>query len=154
MVAADDNGRHFGHHCHRQTSPHLIKHRHRGQVKLINFYIYLLNQLNRFDGGIGTNMPTHGFIKYTPLEGWAASPPWWWCLLGDLCFLCVFWLMTCQSYWEWLRARSTTTDDLTPSSKLSTLTQNRQDQYHARQINPTPLRCTQKSQPSQVLKAS
>ena len=36
------------------------------------------------------------FIKSMPLEGLAASPPWWWCLVGDLCFLCGFWLVTCQ----------------------------------------------------------
>jgi hypothetical protein len=35
----------------------------------------------------------HGFIKSMPLEGLAASPIWWWCLVGDLCFLCGFWLV-------------------------------------------------------------
>jgi len=54
-LAADDNkGCRFGHHCCRQASLNSIKHR--GKQKLINFYINLLNLLNRFDGGIGTNM--------------------------------------------------------------------------------------------------
>ncbi len=35
-------------------SPNSINHR--GQHKYINFYIYVLNLLNSFDGGIGTNM--------------------------------------------------------------------------------------------------
>jgi hypothetical protein len=30
--------------------------KHRGNHKLINFYINLLNLLNRFDGSIGTSM--------------------------------------------------------------------------------------------------
>jgi len=50
--------------------------------------------------------------------------------------------------------QSTPMDDFAPSSKLSSLTQNRQHLYHSRQINPTPLLCTPKPQPSQVLKAS
>ncbi len=53
LAAADDKGRHFGHHCCRRTSPNSIKHR--GQYKLINFYINLLNILNHFDSGIRTN---------------------------------------------------------------------------------------------------
>ena len=53
-AAADDKGRRFGQHCRGRTSPNLIKHR--GRHKLINFYFDLLNLLNRFDGGIGTNM--------------------------------------------------------------------------------------------------
>ena len=31
-------------------------------------------------------------------------PPWRWCLLGDLCFLCVFLLVTRQSEVSYLRA--------------------------------------------------
>jgi hypothetical protein len=54
LAAADDNGRRFGHHCCRWTSPNSIKYR--GQQKLINFYFNLWNLLNRFDGGIGRNM--------------------------------------------------------------------------------------------------
>ncbi len=54
LAAADDNGRHFGHHCRWWTSPNSIKYR--GKHKLINFPINLLNLLNRFDGGIGTSM--------------------------------------------------------------------------------------------------
>jgi hypothetical protein len=38
----------------------------------------------------------HGIIKSTLLEGSAAPPPWSWCLLGNLCFLCAFWLVTRQ----------------------------------------------------------
>ena len=30
------------------------------------------------------------FIKSMPPQGLLASPPWWWCLLGNLCFLCGF----------------------------------------------------------------
>jgi hypothetical protein len=48
------------------------------------------------------------FIKSAPQEGQAASPPWWWCLLGDLCFLCVFWLVTCLSDASYLRFRGVT----------------------------------------------
>ncbi len=50
----------------------------------------------------------HGFIKSTPLEGRAVPPPWWWCLVGDLCFLCVFWLVTCQSDISYLHFRGVT----------------------------------------------
>jgi hypothetical protein len=58
-----------------------------------------MNQTKSFNGGNGKGMrkaahPSggmgHGFIKSTSLEGLAASPSWWWCLLGDLCFLCAF----------------------------------------------------------------
>ena len=38
----------------------------------------------------------------TPLEGLAASPPWWLCLLGELCFLCAFWFVTHQWYSSYL----------------------------------------------------
>jgi hypothetical protein len=48
------------------------------------------------------------FIKSTPLEGRVAPPPWWWCLLGDLCLLCVFWLVTCQWDASYLRFRGVT----------------------------------------------
>jgi hypothetical protein len=54
LAVADDKGCRFGHHCCRRASPNSIKHR--GKHKLINFYINLLNLLNRFDGGIGTSM--------------------------------------------------------------------------------------------------
>jgi len=54
LAADDDKGSRFCHHCCWQASPNLIKHR--GKHKLINFYINLLNLLNRFDGGIGTSM--------------------------------------------------------------------------------------------------
>jgi len=50
----------------------------------------------------------HGFIKSTPLEELAASPPWWWCLVDDLCFLCGFWLVTCQSDKSYIRFRGVT----------------------------------------------
>ena len=53
----------------------------------------------------------HGFIKSMPLEGRGAPPPWWWCLLGDLCFLCVFFLIRDSSvgrvlptFWEMLQS--------------------------------------------------
>ena len=49
-----------------------------------------------------------GFIKSTPLEGQVAPSPWWWCLLGDLCFLYGFWLVTCQSNVSYLRFRGVT----------------------------------------------
>jgi hypothetical protein len=54
LATADDNGRRFGHHCRWRMSPNSIKYR--GKHKLINFYINLLNLLNRFDGGIRTSM--------------------------------------------------------------------------------------------------
>ena len=34
--------------------------------------------------------------------------PWGWCLLGDLCFLCSFWLVTHQSNTSYLRFRGVT----------------------------------------------
>ena len=43
-----------------------------------------------------------------PLEGRAAPPPCRWCLLGDLCFLCGFWLVTRQSDTSYLRVRGVT----------------------------------------------
>jgi hypothetical protein len=42
------------------------------------------------------------------MEGRAAPPPWPWCLLGDLCFLCGFWLVTRQSDASYLRFRGVT----------------------------------------------
>jgi len=78
LAAADDKECRFGHHCCRRASPNSMKHR--GKHKLINFYINLLNLLNRFDGSIGTSMRKdagrRGFIKSMPLEGRAAPPPW------------------------------------------------------------------------------
>ena len=50
----------------------------------------------------------HGFIKFTPLEGLAASPPWWWFLLYYLCFLCGFWLVTRQLDKSYQRFRGVT----------------------------------------------
>ena len=50
----------------------------------------------------------HGFIKFTPLEGLVASPQLWWCLVGDLCFLFGFWLVTHQSDTSYLRFRGVT----------------------------------------------
>ena len=47
-------------------------------------------------------------IKSTPLEGWAAPPPWLCCLLCCLCFLCGFWLVTRQSNMSYLRFRCVT----------------------------------------------
>jgi hypothetical protein len=50
------------------------------------------------------------FIKSTPLalEGRAAPPPCWWCLVGDLCFLCGFWLVTRQTDTFYLHFRGVT----------------------------------------------
>ena len=50
----------------------------------------------------------HWFIKSTPLEGRAASPPWWSCLLRDLCFLIGFWLVTRQLYLSYVHFRGVT----------------------------------------------
>ena len=50
----------------------------------------------------------HGFIKSTPPEGRVAPPPWWWCLSCCLCFLCGFWLVTCQSYLSYVHFRGVT----------------------------------------------
>jgi hypothetical protein len=73
LAAADNNGRRFGHHCRWRTSPNSIKHR--GKHKLINFYVNLLNLLNRFDGGIGTSMRKAAY----PSGGVGSSNPrrWW-----------------------------------------------------------------------------
>ncbi len=54
LAVANDNGRRFGHHCRQRASPNLIKLQAR--YKWINFCFNLLNLLNRFDGGLGTNM--------------------------------------------------------------------------------------------------
>ena len=54
LAAADDNGSRFSHHCCRQAS--LIPIKHRSRHELINFYINLLNPLNRFDSSLGKNM--------------------------------------------------------------------------------------------------
>ncbi len=50
----------------------------------------------------------HGFIKSMPLEGQAAPTPWWCWLSCCLCFLCGFWLMTCQSYSSYIHFRGVT----------------------------------------------
>ena len=50
----------------------------------------------------------HGFIKSMPLEGRAAPPPRWCCLSCCLRFLCVFWLVTCQSDVSYLSFRGVT----------------------------------------------
>jgi hypothetical protein len=44
LAVADDNGRHFGHHCCRWASPISIKDR--GQHKEVNFYINFMILLN------------------------------------------------------------------------------------------------------------
>ena len=44
----------------------------------------------------------------TPPEGLAAPSPWWWCLLGHLCFLCGFWLVTHHSDSSYLCFRGVT----------------------------------------------
>jgi hypothetical protein len=49
LAAADNNGRRFGHHCRWRTSPNSIKQE-------INFYLYLVNLFNHFDGSIVMNM--------------------------------------------------------------------------------------------------
>jgi hypothetical protein len=54
LAAATDNGRRFGNHCRRRTSPISIKHR--GRSKYINFCINLMIQTKLFDEGHGTGM--------------------------------------------------------------------------------------------------
>jgi hypothetical protein len=54
LAATDDNRSHLGHHCCQRASPISIKHR--GRHQFIKAYFNLLNLLNRFDGGLGTNM--------------------------------------------------------------------------------------------------
>jgi len=93
LAAAADKGCRFGHHCCRRASPNSIKHR--GKHKLINFYINLLNLLNRFDGSIGTSMRKAAH----PSGGVGSSNPCRWRGerlhhhgdgVGELCFLCGF----------------------------------------------------------------
>jgi hypothetical protein len=69
FVVVDDNGHRFGHHCCRWTS--LISIKDGGRHKLINFYLNLMNLLNCFDGGLGTNMhkaahPSGGMSSSNP----------------------------------------------------------------------------------------
>ena len=85
--------------------------------KYINFYINLMNQTKSFDGGHRKGMckaahPWGGVESSNSRcqrgEGLAASTPCWWCLLGDLCFLCGFWLVTHQSDMSYLHFRGVT----------------------------------------------
>ena len=72
LAAACDNGRRFGHHCRQRTSPDLIKQE--ASNYYINFYFNLLNLLNRFDGGNGTNMRKAAH----PSGGMGSSKPRHW----------------------------------------------------------------------------
>ena len=72
LVVADNNGRHFGHHCCRRVSPISIKHR--GQHDLIIFHINFIILLKLFDGGIGKIMQT----AVHPTSGVDSSNPHRW----------------------------------------------------------------------------
>jgi len=72
LAAVANNGCSFSHHCCRRTSPILTTHR--GWYKSIYFYFDLWNLLNRFDGGIGTNMHKAAH----PLGGVGSSNPHRW----------------------------------------------------------------------------
>ena len=52
LSAVNDKGRRFGHRCCQRASPNSIN----VEANKKKFYINLLNLLNRFDGGIETNM--------------------------------------------------------------------------------------------------
>jgi len=76
LAAANDKGCRFGHHCCQRASANPIKHR--GTHKLIEFYIILLNLLNRFDCGIGTSMrkdahPSGKWVHQIHAAGGASS---------------------------------------------------------------------------------
>jgi hypothetical protein len=115
LAATDDKGRRFGHHCCRPTSHNSINIEV-SRNKLISTLIYGIywiastRQRRHWNEHAQGRPPLrrHGFIKSTLLEGLVASPPWWWCLVGDLCFLCGFWLVTCQSATSYLRFRGVT----------------------------------------------
>jgi hypothetical protein len=76
----------------------------------------LLNLLNCFDGGIGTNMrkaahPSGGIgIGSSNPRRWRGERLHhrWWCLVGDLCLLCGFWLVTRQPDTSYLCFRCAT----------------------------------------------
>jgi hypothetical protein len=51
---ADNDGCRFSHHCRQGMSLDLIKHG--GRHKHINIYFNLKNQLNYFNGSLGTNL--------------------------------------------------------------------------------------------------
>ena len=93
--------------------------KHRGKHKLINFYINLLNLLNRFDGSIGTSMRKDAH----PSGGVGSSNPCRWRGerlhhhgdgVGELCFLCGFYSTKVgrrkwrEPYFEFLRIDGTT----------------------------------------------
>jgi len=82
LAVANNNRRHFGHHCRWRASPISIKHR--GQYKLINQFLHKFYdsiktvrrwRRKKYAEGCPT-LQRHGFIKSTPLEGQAAPPPW------------------------------------------------------------------------------
>jgi len=71
LAVADDNGRHYSHHC-GQASPNSIKYR--GQHKLINFYIIFMILLNLFNSGVGLNIRKAA----RPYSGMDSSNPRHW----------------------------------------------------------------------------
>jgi hypothetical protein len=70
LAAADDNGRRFGNHCHRRTSPTSIKHRGHINFNLLNllnhfdsFLVKIMHKAAHPSGGVGSSNPHR-------LRGW------------------------------------------------------------------------------------
>jgi hypothetical protein len=73
LLAADnDNGRRFGHHCPRRASNYIKIQE--VEKKYTNFYVNIMNLLNRFDVGLGTNM----YKTACPSGGLDSSNPHHW----------------------------------------------------------------------------
>ena len=112
LDAVGDNGRRFGHNCCRRTSPNLIKQEASINKLISTLFIKSIKSLQRRPKNEHVQgrppLRWHGFIKPTLLKGRAAPTPWWCWLSCWLCFMCGFWLVTCQSYSSYIHFRGVT----------------------------------------------
>ena len=111
LAVANDNGCRFGHHCCRWTSPNSIK-----QEAIINklistliYWIYLIASTGALRWACARlPTPQAAWAHQIHAAGGAAPTPWWCCLSCCLCFLCGFWLVTCQWYSSYVHVRGVT----------------------------------------------
>jgi hypothetical protein len=100
LAVTDDNERHFGHHCCWRASPISIKHR--GQHKLIIFYIKFMILLKLVDCGVEKicgrpSAPPAAWIHQIHAAGGASGAiTMVMVFVRSLCFLCGFRLVTYQ----------------------------------------------------------